>query len=129
MEQQNNLDRLARYLIIIGALAIASVLCWYFSNVLIYIILAFVVSLVSHPLMRAMLKIRIKGKSAPAWLLAILSIAIVIVGLSLLFVLVIPVVINIINEASIFSGSSSLGDLSDTINGWIIGLFPSLGNL
>lgn len=54
MEKQSNVEKLAGYLILIGVLAIVSVLCWYFRSVLIYIILAFVVSLISLPLVRLM---------------------------------------------------------------------------
>lgn len=127
MESQSKLEKLAGYLIFIGILAIVGTLCWYFRSVLVYIILAFVVSLVSQPLMRLMQKIRIKGKSAPAWLLAILAIIVVIAILLLLILQIIPVITNIINDASLFSDSNSLGNIGDTINGWIVGLFPSLG--
>ena len=127
MESQSKLEKLAGYLIFLGVLAIVCVACWYFSNVLIYVILAFLVSLISQPLMHLMQKIRIKGKSAPNWLLAILSIILVIAILLLVVILVIPVVVNIINEASLFGDSSSLGNIGDSINEWIVGLFPSLG--
>jgi len=127
MEKQSKLDKLAGYLIILGIIAIVAVLCWYFSNVLTYIILAFIVSLVSIPLVRLMQKIRIKGKCAPAWLLAIIAIIIVIAVLLLVIIQIIPVIVNIINDASLFSGTNSLGDVGNTINGWIVSLFPSLG--
>ena len=127
MESQSKLEKLAGYLIFLGVLAIVCVACWYFSNVLIYVILAFLVSLISQPLMHLMQKIRIKGKSAPNWLLAILSIILVMAILLLVVIMVIPVVVNIINEASLFGDSSSLGNIGDSINEWIVGLFPSLG--
>ena len=127
MENQTKLEKLAGYLIFLGVLAIVCVACWYFSNVLIYLILAFLVSLLSQPLMHLMQKIRIKKKSAPNWLLAIISIILVIAILLTVVIMVIPVVVNIINEASLFGDSNSLGSFGDTINGWIVGLFPSLG--
>ena len=127
MESQSKLEKLAGYLIFLGVLAIVCVACWYFSNVLIYVILAFLVSLISQPLMHLMQKIRIKGKSAPNWLLAILSIILVIAILLVVVIMVIPVVVNIINEASLFGDSGSLGNIGDSINEWIVGLFPSLG--
>ena len=127
MESQSKLEKLAGYLIFLGVLAIVCVACWYFSNVLIYVILAFLVSLISQPLMHLMQKIRIKGKSAPNWLLAIISIILVMAILLLVVIMVIPVVVNIINEASLFGDSSSLGNIGDSINEWIVGLFPSLG--
>lgn len=128
MEKQSNVDKLSGYLISIGVLAIIAVVCWYFSNVLVYLILSFVVSLISKPLAGLMRKVRIKGKSAPDWMLSIVSILVVIVGLLLVVVQVIPVVINIINEAALFSDMNRLdGTIADTVNGWVVGLIPSLG--
>lgn len=128
MENQSKVEKLAGYLIFLGVLAIIAVLCWYFSNVLIYIILAFLVSLLSQPLMRLFRKIRIKKKSAPNGLLAILSIIIVLALLLLVVVLVIPVIVSIVNDASLFSDmGSSDGNIIGTINGWVVSLFPGLG--
>lgn len=128
MEKQSNVEKLAKYLIFAGIIAVVCSLCWYFSTVLIYIILAFVVSLISRPLARLMRKIRIKGNSAPDWLLSIVSIIIVIVGLATVVILVIPVITNIIDQASIFNNNDNFnGNLGETVNGWIVSMFPSLG--
>lgn len=128
MEKLTNVEKLAKYLIIVGIIAVVCSVCWYFSTVLIYIVLAFVVSLISRPVARLMGKIRIKGKSAPDWLLSILSVTIVIAILLMVILLVIPVITRIINDASLFSNiDRSEGNFSDTINNWIIGIFPSLG--
>lgn len=128
MEKQSYVEKLSKYLIYLGILAILSFVCWYFSSVLVYVILAFVVSLVSRPLARLMGKIRIKGKSAPSWLLAIVSIFIVIAVMLMMIILVIPVITNIINEASLFGNINHLnGNLGTNVNEWIIGMFPSLG--
>ncbi|MBO6056925.1 MAG: AI-2E family transporter [Bacteroidales bacterium] len=128
MENLSNVEKLAKYLIFVGIIAVALAVCWYFSTVLIYVILAFVVSLISRPVARIMGKLRIKGKSAPDWLLSILSVTIVITILLMVILLVIPVITRIINDASLFSNiDRSEGNFSDTINNWIIGIFPSLG--
>lgn len=128
MENLSNVEKLAKYLIFVGIIAVAFAVCWYFSTVLIYVILAFVVSLISRPLARIMGKLHIKGKSAPDWLLSILSVTIVIAILLMVILLVIPVITRIINDASLFSNiDRSKGNFSDTINNWIIGIFPRLG--
>lgn len=115
-------------MIFIGVLAIVGVLCWYFRSVLVYVILAFLVSLLSQPLMHLMQRVRFKGKSTPNWLLAIISIVLVIAVLVLVIVLMVPVVVSIINDASLFSDANTLdGTIADTINDWVVGLFPSLG--
>ena len=128
MEKLSYVEKLSKYLIFVGIAAVICSICWYFSSVLIYIILAFVVSLISRPLALLMGKIRIKGKSAPDWLLAILSIILVIAILLMMVLLVIPVVSNIINDASILSKTENFnGNIGDVVNSWIIGIFPSLG--
>ena len=128
MEKQSNLEKLAGYLIFLGILAIVCVVCWYFRSVLVYVILAFIVSLISQPLTHLLRKIRIKGKSAPDWLLAILSISIVMAGLILIITQMIPVVTNIIKEASVFKDMSLFdNNVSDYVNAWVVGLIPSLG--
>lgn len=128
MEKLKNVDRLAGYLILLGIIAIIALLCWYFRSVLIYIILAFVVSLLSQPLMRLMRKLRIKGKSAPDWLMAILSITIVLAVLILAVTQIIPVISSIIKEASVLNEIKRLdGNIPQAVNGWIVGLFPGLG--
>ena len=46
MEEERTIDRLARHIINLGAFAIIAALCWMFRSVLIYIIAAFVISLI-----------------------------------------------------------------------------------
>ena len=128
MEQERSIDRLARYIIMAATLAILAGLGWYFKSVLVYIIVAFVVSLVAHPVMRLLRKIRIRGKSAPDWLLAILSIIIILGTLTLVVTQVIPVVTGIVRDASVLNSSATVeGNPLERVNDWIVGLFPSLG--
>ena len=55
-------ERLAKYILIAAGVGIVAALCWYFSSVLIYILLAVVVSLIAQPVMTLLRKIRIKGR-------------------------------------------------------------------
>ncbi|MBR3426765.1 MAG: AI-2E family transporter [Bacteroidales bacterium] len=127
MGNERNTDKLAGYLIKLGGLAIVLALCWYFKNVLIYIIAAFVVSLIGRPVMRLLRKIKIKGKSAPEWLLSILTIIIIIALLILLITQLIPIVSSIIKDASSLQDSPYFeSNPIDKLNEWIIGLFPNL---
>lgn len=126
MEKQSNLERLSGYIILIGVLAIVGVACWYFKDVLVYIILAFIVSLLSRPLMHLFQKVHIKGKSAPDWLSAIVSILIVILGLVLMVTQVIPIMVSIIREASFLSDMKLLDNhVTDNINGWVTSTIPA----
>jgi len=127
MEKERSIDRLARYLIAAGTIAILAWLCWYFKNVLVYVIAAFVVSLIGQPVMKRLRKITIKGKSAPDWLLAILTILVILGALLLVVTQAIPVVTRIVREAAILNSATSVGNPLDRVNDWIIDLFPGLG--
>ena len=128
MEQERNVDKLAGYLIKLGIAAAVIALCWYFKNVLIYIIVAFVVSLIGRPVMQLLRKIKIKKKTAPSWLLAILTIVLVIVLLILLVTQIIPLVSNIIRDVSAMNAQEYFdSNPIDTLNDWMIATFPNLG--
>lgn len=128
MEKERNIDKLAGYLIKLGGLAIIAALCWYFKNVLIYIIVAFVVSLIGRPIMKLLKKIRIGKFHLPEWFSAILTI-IMIIGLLILIVTqMIPMVSNIIRDASLLNGNVYLeSNPIERFNEWLIGLYPALG--
>lgn len=124
MAQERAVDRLSRYIIWIGILLIVGWFCWYFRSVLVYVVLAFVVSLISHPLVRLLSKIKIKGKTPPDWLLAIVSILIVIGGLVFIVTQVIPVITGIIRQASLFS-NIRMPEISQ-FNGWVKEKIPGI---
>lgn len=51
MEESNkerNMDRLAGWIMKLGVLALICAVCWYFRSVLVYVLVAFVVSLLDH---------------------------------------------------------------------------------
>ena len=130
MEQnkQSNVEKLEGFVLWASFLAVVGLLCWYFRNVLIYIVLAIVVSLLSRPLARFLGKLRIKNRYVPDWLSSLLSILCVLGGFILIVTQVIPVVTGIIKEASFFSNLRLFdGTIADTVNGWAISIFPSLG--
>ena len=128
MEEERNVDKLAGYLIKLGGLAIIAALCWYFRTVLIYILVAFVVSLIGRPIMKLLRKVTIKKKHAPDWLLAILTLLLIIAFLAFVITQMVPMVSNIIRDASTLSTGSYFGSNPvDSINSWLIGLFPGLG--
>ncbi|NLZ18930.1 MAG: AI-2E family transporter [Bacteroidales bacterium] len=125
--EERSTDRLARIALRAAIFTVIALLCWYFRSVLVYIIAAFVVSLIGQPVIRALRKVRIKGHGAPDWLLAILTLLIIFALLLTVVTQIIPVVAGIIREAA--SGSQALpdGSILDKINDWLVATFPSLG--
>ena len=128
MERDRNTEKLAGWILRLAAFAAVVWLCWYFRSVLVYIIVAFVVSLIGQPLMRLFRRIRIRGKAAPDGLLAVLCIILILAGAALFLTQIVPVVTGIIRDASAMNASElPYNSLIDRFNGWIVGLFPSLG--
>ena len=129
MGNERNTDKLAGYIIKLGGLAIVLALCFYFKNVLIYIIAAFVVSLIGLPIMRWLKKIKIRGRQLPSWLLSVLTIVLIIAAITLIVTQMIPMVSNIVRDASSLQTSHYFGSNPiDKINAWLIGMFPNLGS-
>ena len=129
MEEERSIDKLARYTLAGATILIAAGLFWYFRSVLVYIILAFIVSLIGLPLMRLMRKIRIKGKPAPDPVLAIISIILIMSLLSFIVTQIVPVVVSIIGEASAMDSRFAAGGLNplEGVNDYIIATIPSVG--
>lgn len=132
MSEERSTDKLARYILWAATAAIIVALCWYFRNVLIYIIIAAVVSLLGRPIMRLLRKIGIKGHRLSDWLLAIITL-ILILGIFLgIITQVIPVVSGIIQSVSsnLQSASFNTSEIArwmDRLNIWLIDRIPSLG--
>ena len=132
MSEERSSDKLARYIMWAAAAAIIAAACWYFRNVIIYIIIAAVVSLLGRSIMRLLRKFKIKGKSAPEWLLAIITLILILVILLGIITQVIPVVSGIIQSVSsnLQTASFNTSELArqiDKLNVWLIDRFPALG--
>ena len=132
MSEERSTDKLARSIMWVAVAAAIIALCWYFRNVLIYIILAAVVSLLGRPIMKLLRKIKIKGHRAPDWLLAIITLLLVLGLFVGIITQVIPVVSSIIQSvsANLQTASFSTSEIArwmDKLNIWLIDRVPSLG--
>ncbi len=126
--KERNIDRLAGYLIKLGGLAIVLALCLYFKNVLIYIAVAFVVSLIGRPIMKLLKRFHIKRLRLPDWFSAVLTILLIIGFLILIITQMVPLVSNIVRDASVLNGKVSLeSNPVERINEWLINVFPGVG--
>jgi predicted PurR-regulated permease PerM len=123
-------DKLAKSILLAAGIAIIAALCWYFRSVLAYILIAVVVSLVAKPLMGLLQKIRIKGRKAPDWILAALSLILVLGILLSIVATLIPVVGNIVKDISLANIENSVRSLSvplSEFNEFLRTMVPSLG--
>lgn len=123
-------DKLAKTILLAAGIAIIAALCWYFKSVLTYILVAVVVSLVAKPLMGLLQKLRIKGRKAPDWLLAALSLLLVIGILLSVIVMIIPVISNIVKDISLVNIENAVKSVSVPLaefNEFLRSRVPSLG--
>ncbi len=131
MEQtERYVDKLAKYILIAAGIGIVGALCWYFRSVLIYIMAAVVVSLVAKPVMGGLQKLRIKGRKAPDWFLAALSLTIVLGLLLAVLTLIVPIVSGIVKGISLSSIESAAGQIAvplGNLNEFLRNSFPQLG--
>lgn len=124
-------DKLAKYVIAAAGLGLVGVLCWYFRSVLAYILIAVVVSLIGKPLMGLLQKITIKGRKAPDWLLAALTLLLVMGGLLALMSLIVPLISSIVKDISmtnIESAARSIAVPLSDFNAFLRESFPKLGS-
>lgn len=125
------MEKLARYIIISAAIVIGGAVCWYFRDVLKYILIAAVVSLVASPISKGLQRISIKKKHLPSWLTSIMSIATVMVFVLALFSFIIPIVASVIMDFDV-SNLKTTGDILGLplmeFNQQLIEKFPSLGD-
>lgn len=134
MNKERSIDKLARYIIYALAIALISVLLWYFRSVLVYMLLAAVFSLVGRPIMSRISSLKIKGKCLPPAVAAIFTIIILLLGMLLVITQVIPMVSSIIQTISANFANpdspvriGSFTDIMDSVNAWIIANFPQVG--
>ena len=134
MENERGVDRLSRYIIYGVAAAIALAAGWYFRNVIIYVILAAVVSLLAKPVMNLLRRVTIRKKSMPDWLQAVLVIVFILSIFLVIFTQVIPVVVGIVQKIFDNLSASDYSLPVDTytasvnaVNAWMISHFPQFG--
>ena len=123
-------ERLAKYILIASGAAIILGLCWFFRDIIAYILAAVVVSLIAKPLVNVLKRISIKGKHAPDWLLAALALILVLACFLTFAYIVVPIAGGIIKNISLGNIETSLksiaGPLAD-LNTFLTQTFPRLG--
>ena len=123
-------ERLAKTILIAAGAALILALCWYFRNVIAYILAAVVVSLITKPLVNILKKIRIKGKHAPDWLLAVISLTLVLGCIFTLAYVIVPIAGGILKNISIGSIDNAMKGLAGPLsefNAFLSNTFTRLG--
>lgn len=126
----NYTEKLAKYTLAAATIALVGGICWYFRSVLVYILLAVVVSLIGKPLMTMMQKVTIKGRKAPDWMLAALTLIILMVIFTAVFTMIVPVVSGIVKNISLANIEDAARRVAIPLadfNAFLMSTFPKLG--
>lgn len=129
--EERYIDKLAKYILLAAGVAIIGGLCWYFRSVLIYILIAVVVSLIAKPIMKQLQKLNIKGKKLPDWFLAAFTLLTILVLFFTLITMVVPIVSSIVKGISLSSIEQSARYIAEPLanfNEMLRQTFPKLGN-
>lgn len=126
--EERNVDKLSGWIMKLAVVAVICAACWYFRSVLVYVLAAFVVSLLGQPIMQLFRKIKIKGKALPDAFLAVVTILVILLAVSLLVTQLIPVVVHIVRDASAMNAQDvPYNSLLDQVDEWLVSAFPALG--
>ncbi len=129
--EERYIDKLAKYILLAAGVAVIGGLCWYFRSVLIYILIAVVVSLIAKPIMKLLQKLNIKGKKLPDWFLAAFTLLTILVLFFTLITMVVPIVSSIVKGISLSSIEQSARYVAEPLanfNEMLRQTFPKLGN-
>jgi predicted PurR-regulated permease PerM len=102
-------------LAIMLGLAFILFLCWFFSDIVIYIFIAFVLSLLGSPLVKLLTKIHIGNWRFPSSLAAAITLILIIAVIGLLFYLLIPALVNEIK----FLTTLDFASVGESIQDWL----------
>ena len=130
MDKERSVDKLSRYIMYTTVAAAVIAICWFFSDVIIYMLAAGLVALVGRPIMNFLNKLKIKGKGLPSWIYAILTIIIIIAIFLAIVATIIPIIAGIAKDISMVNVESAAQSISvplEEINGFLISTFLSLG--
>lgn len=124
--QKHYTEILAKWLLAAFVAVIVWLLFRQFGSVVVYVLLAGVVSLIAKPLKMMLAKIRIKGRRAPDWFLAILSILLILVIFCGIIAGLAPMVKEVISDVASVTGDTSLGAISSNLaelNAYLVNTF------
>lgn len=130
MENEKYTEKLARSILFAAVFCIGAAICWYFRSVIVYILLAVVVSLISRPIMVLLQKIRFKGRKAPDWILASLTLCITLLAFILFVTLIVPVMSGIVKGISLAGIENAARNIAIPLanfNEFLRETFPKLG--
>jgi len=109
------MDKTIRYIVVAVTIIIAGLIIWKFSNIFIYVILAFVISMVGTPLVDLLQKAHIRNFHLPRWLCSLVTLLVIWALIFSFFRIFIPLVGNELQYFSNIDVNSIIDSLSEPI--------------
>ncbi len=109
------MNKLAKYIILGTGLAIIIFLLWYFSNIVVYVLVSAVLSLVGKPIVELIGRIKIKNWHPPKALGVFIALATLWFLFILFFRVMIPLVVSQINELSAVNVPSMISNFNQPL--------------
>lgn len=94
------MNTFTKYFLIMAGVALLGFLLWYFSSIVIYILVAAVLSLIGGPLVDLLTKIKYRKISVPRWLAAMVTLIVLWVLVIAFFRVFIPLIASEANDLS-----------------------------
>lgn len=123
-------EKLSRLLFTMASIAIVALICWYFRNIIIYLVLAAVIALIGRPIYKSLSRITIAGRHLPDGLSAALTIITIFGALFCVVGMIFPVVnavISDISKAHVETMARAVSAPLYSLNQWLVHTFPKLG--
>jgi len=131
LKKRGAMNKLAKYIAGIAGALVIGFLAWFFADILVYILISAVLSLIGKPFMIYMSKIKFKGRSIPVNLSAAFTLVLIMGLFFSFFLFIAPLIGELIGSAS----SMDMNTLNEKIsvplanfNSYLHETFPGLGN-
>ena len=109
------LQGVMRFMVGLAITAAILFLIWYFSSVVIYILVSAVLAIMGRPVVSWLLKIRLAGRSMPRWAAASITLVVIMAVLLGILSLFIPLIFSKINEFAHLDFASVLKSVEEPI--------------
>ncbi len=123
------MNKLTRYIFIAAGVAIAAYLAWYFSNIVFYILISAVLSLVGRPLVNFLSKLHIGQQKFPRTAAAAITLTTLWAIFLLFFFVLSPLFTRLANQLSAINFDSLFTNINTGIHyiqDWIITTIPGM---
>ena len=103
---------------VVGAAVAATVLflVWYFSSIVVYILVSAVLAVMGRPLVNYLSGIRIRGRKVPRWLAALVTLVVIWIVLTTLCSLFVPLAFNKIYQLSTLDFAKVVNSLEEPVS-------------